>query len=93
MAVKPEININNLFGTYYPDKSKQSILMSIDNRSVHRLEDESTSVGFGREILLTIGRVDLVFSAFNISNVSFFPCSYGADEEKKVKESDDLLGR
>ena len=39
MATKPEININSLFGTYYPDKSKQSVIMNIENRSIHKLED------------------------------------------------------
>jgi hypothetical protein len=48
LAAKPEINPSSLFGTYYPDKSKQSILLGLNNRSVHPLEDENCSVGFGK---------------------------------------------
>lgn len=93
MAAKPEINPGSLFGTYYEDKSKKSVLLNLEKRSVHRLTEESTAVGFGKEILLSIGRVDLIFSAFNCSNVSYFPCSYAADEKKGVKTSEDFLGQ
>lgn len=48
MAAKPDINPANLFGTYYSDKSKQSVLLGLDKRSVHRLEEEISSVGLGR---------------------------------------------
>ena len=50
-------------------------------------------MGLGNEVLLSIGKTDLVLSAFNISNVSCFPCSYGKDQEKGVTRSEDLLGR
>lgn len=49
-------------------------------------------MGLGKEVLLSIGKVDIVLSAFNCSNVSYFPCSYQVDEEKGIKSSEDLLG-
>lgn len=37
MAAKPDINVSNLFGTYYADKSKQSVLLGLEKKSVHIL--------------------------------------------------------
>ncbi len=56
------------------------MLLGLDKRSVHTLSDYNFSVGFGNEILMAIGKTDLVFSAFNISNLSYFPCSYNSDD-------------
>ena len=89
MAARPDIHSNHLFGSYYPDRSRKSVLLGLDSRSVHALEDEDNSVGFGHEILLAVGRVDLVISALNCSNISHFPSTYG----RGVGKADDLLGR
>lgn len=47
MPAKPEIAVGSLFGTYYPDKTRKSVLLGLDKRSVHPLRDEHFSVGLG----------------------------------------------
>jgi hypothetical protein len=41
---------------------------------------------------LAIGKVDIVLSAFNINNISYFPVSYKIDEKAGVTKAEDLLG-
>jgi hypothetical protein len=43
-------------------------------------------------VLLAIGKVDMVLSAYNASNISYFPISYRSDEKAGVVSADDLLG-
>ena len=49
-------------------------------------------MGYGVEVLLAIGKVDIVLSAYNANNISYFPISYRSDEKAGVATADDLLG-
>jgi hypothetical protein len=66
--------------------------LGVGRRSVHALEDEQCAVGYGAEVLLAVGKVDIVLSAYNAHNLSYFPTSYRADEKAGVTTPDDLLG-
>lgn len=69
------------------------MLLGLEKRSVHALCDENYAIGLGNEALISVGRADIVCSAFNCANVSFFPCSYWKDDEKGVATAEDLLGK
>jgi hypothetical protein len=47
------------------DKQKKSVIVGFKKHSVHVIEDEQFAVGYGSETLMAIGKVDIVFSAFN----------------------------
>lgn len=81
-----------MFGVYYPDKQKKSLILGINKRSIHKLKDSNYAVGYGSQMLLAIGKLDILLSPFNISNVSYFPISYEVDKEKGVQTAKDLLG-
>jgi len=41
------------------------VIVGFNKHSVHQNEEEQFAVGYGSEILMAIGKVDIVFSAFN----------------------------
>ena len=48
---------------------------------MHHLEDEHHAFGYNPNLLLIIGKCDIVLSAYNVSNLCYFPVSYGPDGE------------
>jgi len=36
-----------MFGVYYPDKQKKSLILGINKRSIHKLKDSNYAVGYG----------------------------------------------
>lgn len=83
---------NTLFGGYLADKQRKAVVLGVDRHSVHPLEEEQFAVGYGGEVLLAIGKVDIVLSSYNANNISYFPISYRSDEKAGVVAADDLLG-
>jgi L-ascorbate metabolism protein UlaG (beta-lactamase superfamily) len=61
------------------DNDKKSILVNFSQKTIHHLNDTSHSFMYSHQILLCIGKCDVVLSAFNITNLCYFPVSYLPD--------------
>ena len=69
----------NVIPEYLHDNLNTSLLLNISQKTVHHLKDNMHSVAYSSQLLLCIGKCDIVLSAFNITNLCYFPVSYVPD--------------
>lgn len=67
---------------YISDTNKKSILFNISLRTVHHLVELEHAFGLSNQILLCIGKCDVILSAYNITNLCYFPVSYAPDGDQ-----------
>lgn len=61
-------------------------------RTVHNLVDHDHAFGLSNQILLCIGKCDIILSAYNMTNLCYFPVSYAPDGEQITSTTEALLG-
>ena len=59
---------------------------------MHSLEDEEYAFGYNPNLLMTIGKCDIVLSAYNVTNLCYFPVSYEIDGEGLCQTDEKLCG-
>lgn len=57
------------------------MLINFSQRTIHHLKDPKYAFTFNNQILLCIGKCDIVLSSFNITNLCYFPVSFEPDIE------------
>jgi len=56
-------------------------LLNISQKTIHQLREPQYAFSYNNQVLLCIGKCDIVLSAFNITNLCYFPVSYSSDED------------
>jgi hypothetical protein len=67
-------------------------LFNLSEKTVHHLNDSTHSFMYNNQILLCIGKCDVVLSAFNITNLCYFPVSFDTDHEGICQTAEVLCG-
>lgn len=68
------------------------MLMNISLKTVHHLHDSKHALTTSSQVLICIGKCDIIASAYNITNLCYFPVSYGADADHMCATADSLCG-
>ncbi len=83
----PQKQTFSLFGAYSPDPLCKSFIYSEKTEKFYKLSDKSHAVGYGPEVFLSVGKLDIIVPCFGVQMinekemlkcVSYFPVSYSA---------------